>query len=496
MKAPLALLALLAALGFAVRLRGVAGPPFDFHPTRQYYALLFAQDYRHALCGDVRSPEALAARENRQGEALLEPPLVPAATALGWCLLGRESTALPRVLLATIWCLGAVFLGLLVRAHGGRTAASLVAAGWMLFHPYAIAAGRSVQPDGPMVVLLVGGAYALARWLDARDRRWMRAAVAFFGAALFVKVVAVFFVGALLAMAWWVVRRDAPGARPFTRHDLGWLVAAALPSALWYADGWWGHGFLRVQSQGRFQPHLLVTARFWIELSHRLAAVTGLIPLAVAVGVMALALRGRARAFAVAWFTAQVVLGAAFTFHIHTHDYYALPLVPWVGLTLGMGVDALVDVVPRGRRLVAGAVLIGAALLGLRATLVAWRDADLAVRDAGPVVADAARIGDAVGHGRDVLMQARWYGLPAKFHGRFAAEYWPDHNDLADDARPWGVVDRMRLGYHGRRFGWFVLADPRERRLQPALWDHLTSHHPVASESARVVVFRLREPQR
>lgn len=486
-------LLLLALIGVAVRLRGVTAPPFDFHPTRQYYALLFAQDYRHALCGDARSPEALAARENRQGESLLEPPVVPAVTAAGWCALGDESTALPRVLAAVVWCSGAFALGLLVRSLGGGAVASLFAAAWMLFHPYAIAAGRSVQPDGPMVALLLAGGHALARWLDAGDRRWMRAAALFFGAAVFVKLVAIFFVGPLLAAAFLPFGRDPRSERAGVR-SAAWFVGSMVPAALWYADGWWGHGFLRAQGQGRFQPQLLGTAHFWRELSLRLDAVVGLAALGLAVVAMGLAMRGRARAFALAWFAGQAALGVAFTFHVHTHDYYCLPLVPWVGMGLGLAAEALVGRLPRGRSVAAITALAVASMLGLRATRSAWRDADLAVRDAGTVVQDAARIGAAVGHDRDVLMQARWYGLPTKFHGRFAAEYWPDHLDLAGDPNPWSPSERMARAYHGRRFGWFVLADTRERTLQPALWEHLVDRHPVVLQTQRVIVFRLVGP--
>jgi hypothetical protein len=147
-RAPLvAALALLTALGLRARLRNASAPPFDFHPTRQYYALLFAQDFRHQFCGDPRSPEARAARANREGEALLEPPGVPALTALGWCALGRESLALPRVLMSLAWALGALAAAWLTRVLGGGTLAPLLAATWCLFHPYALAAGRSAQPD-------------------------------------------------------------------------------------------------------------------------------------------------------------------------------------------------------------------------------------------------------------------------------------------------------------------------------------------------------------
>lgn len=452
---------LLAALGVVVRLHGVSAPPFDFHPTRQYYALLFAQDYRHTLCGDARSPEALAARASREGEALLEPPLIPAVTAVGWCALGVESTALPRVLQSVVWSLGALALAGLAQALGGGPLAALTAAGWMLFHPYAIAAGRSVQPDGPMVTLLLVGAWQLARHRDDGDHRAWRRGICALSAAALVKLVAVFFAAPLVL---WSMR-----TRPKSLGDKALAAGSLIPAGLWYAWGWFVEGSLRHQGGGRFRPWLLLTGEFWNELGARVERVTGLWPVALSLSLTLLALRGRARSLSLAWFAGQVCLGVAFTQHIYTHDYYSLPLLPWVGLALGLSVDRAVRGLSRGQGAVAAGVTLCGALLALRGVRGAWRDAGLALRDAGGEVREAERIGQAVGHGADVLMQARWYGLPMKFHGRFAAEHWPDHVELAEDARAWSVEERVRRGYRGRRFNWFVVADLPELSRQPAL---------------------------
>ncbi|MFO0625140.1 MAG: glycosyltransferase family 39 protein [Polyangiales bacterium] len=478
----LAALALLTALGLGARLRGAATPPFDFHPTRQYYALLFAQDYRHRLCGDPRSPEALAARANREGEALLEPPVVPALTALGWCALGRESLALPRVLMSLAWCLGALAAAWLTRALGGGALAPLVAATWCLFHPYALAAGRSAQPDVPMVALLLLGAACLARGRDDPSPRWSRRAAAALGAAVLVKLVAVFFAAPLVA--WRVLR-----GRAMSLRDKGLFALTVAPAALWYAGGWFVEGSLRHQGSGRFRPALLGTAVFWRDLATRVDTVTDLRAFYAAVAVAALVLRGPARAVSLAWLLGQVALGIAFTQHIYTHDYYLLPLLPWVGVTLALGAHAALPQGPRARILAHALALPLALALAARGTARAWRDADASLRLGAPVVDDARRLGAALGHRRDVLMQAPWYGLPHKFHGRFAAEYWPDHVDLADDPRPWSPAERVRRAYPGHTFARFVVADPAEVTAQPALWQMLTTRCTPTLRDARLAVF-------
>jgi hypothetical protein len=482
-RAPLvAALALLTALGLGARLRNASAPPFDFHPTRQYYALLFAQDFRHQFCGDPRSPEARAARANREGEALLEPPVVPALTALGWCALGRESLALPRVLMSLAWALGALAAAWLTRVLGGGTLAPLLAATWCLFHPYALAAGRSAQPDVPMVALLLLGAACLARGRDDPDARWTWRAAAALGTAVLVKLVAVFFAAPLVA--WRVLR-----GRSMSLRDKGSFALALAPAACWYAWGWFVEGSLRHQGSGRFRPALLGTAVFWSDLARRVDTVTGLRVFYVTAALGALLLRGPARAVSLALLLGQVGLGVAFTQHIYTHDYYLLPLLPWVGVTLALSVSALLSRIPQGRSLAQGITLALALGLAARGTSRAWRDADRNVRLGAPVVDDARRLGAVLQHRRDVLMQAPWYGLPHKFHGRFAAEYWPDHVDLADDPHPWSPAARVRLGYPGHAFARFVVADPAEITAQPALWQMLTTRCTPTLRDARLAVF-------
>jgi hypothetical protein len=333
-----------------------------------------------------------------------------------------------------------------------------------------------------MVALLLLGAACLARGRDDPDARWTWRAAAALGTAVLVKLVAVFFAGPLVA--WRVLR-----GRSMSLRDKGSFALAVAPAALWYAWGWFVEGSLRHQGSGRFRPALLGTEVFWSDLARRVDTVTGLRVFYVTAALGALALRGPARAVSLAFLLGQVGLGVAFTQHIYTHDYYLLPLLPWVGVTLALSVDALLSRIPRGRSIAQGLTLALALGLAARGTAQAWRDADRNVRLGAPVVDDARRLGAVLQHRRDVLMQAPWYGLPHKFHGRFAAEYWPDHLDLADDPRPWSPAERVRRGYPGHAFARFVVADPAEIPAQPALWQMLTTRCAPTLRDARLAVF-------
>ena len=105
-----------------------------------------------------------------------------AATAVGTAT-GASGAVLGGIL---AWALGALTAAWLTRVLGGGTLAPLLAATWCLFHPYALAAGRSAQPDVPMVALLLLGAACLARGRDDPDARWTWRAAAALGTAVLV----------------------------------------------------------------------------------------------------------------------------------------------------------------------------------------------------------------------------------------------------------------------------------------------------------------------
>lgn len=485
----------LALVGWALRLRALDAPPFDFHPTRQYYALIFADDLRHTLCGDPASPEAQAARENRRDEALLEPPLLPAVGALGGCIAGRDAMSpVARGLIALVWCLGALAAGALAEALGATLLGAALCAAWMLFHPYAFAAGRSFQPDAPMVALLL---FASWQWVTGLQRvapRRVEYAALAFGLAVLVKLVAIFLAAGVMAGGLIATRCTPTGFVRRYRRAVWVGLAAITPAALWYADGFFGHGFLRTQSQGRFQPHLLTTQAFWDALALRVDAVTGLGAFWLSLGLATLTAGRAARAVTLGWLAGQLALGLVFTFHIYTHDYYNLPLIPFAGLGLGLGVSALERALARHTpRLALGAVTalgLGAAALSGRAVRDAWRDAASAVSAGQATVVDAASVGARVRHTPHVLVQAPWYGLALKFTGQFAAEYWPEPLDITEESPMLSPAERAARRYKGEVFRYFVLGDAASLGAQPALAAWLGATHSCNAEGRRSRVYR------
>lgn len=466
-------LAAMVALGWLVRLRHITAAPFEFHPTRQYYGALIARYYDVVARGEPSAAVRAVAKANCDN--LVEPPVLPLLSVLVDRLTGHESMTPARALSALVWCLGAAPLAALARRLGAGPSAWVTVALY-LFAPYGILASRAFMPDPWMTALLLTALWALQRDHASPSPSRGRAAAAAWGAVIFVKFVGVIF----LPVMWAATARGRRTPRDAPRA--AWALAMA-PAAAYYAWGYLVAGFLRHASQRRFVPSLLVTSAFWVEWSRRIAAVLG--PVAPFVALLALASlpAGPARRALVGAAVAYALFGVAFTYHIHTHDYYSLMLIPFAALAVGVAASRA--------RAVAARALLGAltAVASAWGVARAWRDEDRLARP--DVVAQAHEVARVVGPTTRALMAAPWYGLPHMYHGGFHAEFWPDDIARLDEHPTWTASQWLSRAYHGERFDWFVLADRAQLRAQPDLARWLAGAR-VAHQSPRTVIYDIR----
>ena len=123
--------------------------------------------------------------------------------------------------------------------------------------------------------------------------------------------------------------------------------------------------------------------------------------------------------------------GIVFTHHIHTHDYYSLPIVLAVALGVGALVDRLATLLPAQwwSSAAAAVVSLGCLTAGSVAVLESQRSERKAALRAE--AARYERIGRMVGHSTRVLVLDGAYGLPLAYHGFMLAATWPLSIDVA-----------------------------------------------------------------
>jgi hypothetical protein len=270
-------------------------------------------------------------------------------------------------------------------------------------------------------------------------------------------------------------------------------------------------GRLSGQADLSFRPVLLQTQYFWLNWRKLLVHVAqGDLPLAAAAIGVCFARRGRARRTLIVLWLSYLAYGATFTYHINSHDYYQLPCVPIIALSLAALAERL-RWLSRNRpghriqntlgKLVRVALTAGSVWLAF-ATLEAIE------RDAYPRThRDSNRrhdtryqeIGRSVQHSlHTVFLTSDSYGGPLMFYGELAGWYWPTHRDIhnaANRGKPrFDPVQRLvDLRAQGAEF--FVSSPPDELPKQPTLFKLLRHDYPLRTRTDDYLIFDLRRPR-
>lgn len=497
-------LALALLLGLGIRLYDLTDLPFDYHPTRQWRGLIIARGIYYRALPQAPEPQRTLALEAMQREGVIEPLVMETLMAWVFRLAGPKALWGGRLLSSVFWVLG----GLAVYAFGretGREGAGLLAAVYFLFVPYAMIASRSVQPDSLMVALMAWALWAAVRWQRRRTVWSAVLAGLLAGAAIFVKTVAVFMLGGALLGLTLASASAAPGRkqrwpdlRALLRDHQIWLLAglAALPVLLYYVYGLFIAGFLRQQLAFRFFPELWRDPAFYIRWVEMATGIAGfVVVLAGMVGVL-LFRRRALRGLGVGLWLGYAAYALTFPYHTITHDYYQLPLIGIVAVSLVPLAGALLQAVDRleNRRMVQTAIV---ALVVFGVLFKVW-DARviLARRDYRGEAVDWRRFAQIIPADRSVLALTQTYGFPLSYYAWVNAERWPTRADtdlrLLAGQSPGQLSDRRfdLLEEHDL----FLVTQFSEFEAQADLKEYLTEHYAIFDEGPGYLIYDLRSP--
>ena len=493
-----ALLAVAFACALAVRLLGVADSPLTFHPTRQYLGLRIARAQFYAGRSDIPAPIRRAVRVNAQSAPQLEPRILEAAVVAGYHLLGGERIWLGGALSSLLWVvLGGSSLFLIARRLASDLAA-VVALAFYLFAPYAIVASRTFQPDPAMVAFMLAAVLALLRHHDDPKATTLASAGLLAAMAILIKPTAVFVImGAIAALA-----ISSAGLRKglLGRGTTGLVAITLAPAAVFYIHAIVTGTAASSNAETSFIPSLFGQAGYWRGWLHIIDGTVGVVLALCALSAIVLGRSREARLLIGGLFSGYLVYGLVFNYHIHTHDYYSLQLLPIIGLGLGMSADAAVTRVRRMQLspITRPAVALTVAVL---AGALLWSGLDAATLRSSPSPADVAaqseRIGELVSHSTHVVTLAPAYGWPLGFYGSISGTSWPSY--ASGDFRQMELLgeavstSRQRLDQLVRSGAeWFVVADPGELDRQPDLKPLLDSSARLAGEGDGFLVYDLR----
>lgn len=387
---------------------------------REYTSAIFARTFYFEGNSSIEPWRKEIARITRERQPILEPPITEYLVSLMYRIAGREEIWFARLLTSTFWLAGGWFLFLAARRLVPLPAA-IFAAGYYLFVPSGVLLSRSFQPDSLMMMMFMISFYLILRYFDTPSTRNLLLAAFISSVTLLIRPLVVFvlfsaFTGLLL------YHRKSLKAlieRPFILFS---LVSLSLPF-VYYGYGILFAGFMQWKIASSFRPYLYFRSAFWVDWFFLAVNAVGL-PALIAVVLGFPFIRSKpVRVLLLSMFAGYIFFGLFFTFHIHTHDYYHIQLIP----IAAFGAYPLVTLFFEQLSRVPGklkwlAVGAGALLILLFS--------DLQVRDSlykqvfeAPDV--AREIGEVVNHSQNTVFVAYHYGLPLEYYGELSGTFWP-----------------------------------------------------------------------
>ncbi len=483
----IAALILLLGLGLAIRLYDLTDLPLDFHPTRQLLSALKARGMYYQTLTDVSEDQRDFAIQQWKIRAAIEPELVERMVAFTYQFTG-EQLWVARVYSSAFWVIGAVFLFLLARRLTSVDGA-LVTTAFYLFAPYAVSASRSFQPDPLMVMLIIIFWWAVSKWSDEpTSYKWAIIAGLFGGFAIYVKFVAAFFViGGGLGSA---LRRDSVLETLRRPQVYVMTVLGILPGAAYVIYGVWVAGYLGQQFGGRFIPTLFLSPSYYLGWVGMLNIVIG--SMALMLGLLGLFFwEDEKRRLLFALWAGYAFFGIYFNYHISSHDYYSLPLIPIVALSLAPLADwFFAQLAKLTATRLARIAAIGILVLGLFASLWNLR-AEMKRIDYRPEIQMWAEISEKISD-KNVVGLTQDYGSRLAYWGWRSITSWQTYGDLIyhDDLRGAQNDFEQQFESIAVKKALFLVTDFDELDRQPLLKEKL-SEYPIFADGDGYIIFNL-----
>ncbi len=316
-------------LGTALRFIDLTDLPLDVFPQRQLRGAIIARAIYYQLLPNadpaLRSQAVYLANTMDKNE----PGVFESIVGATYLLTGGEVLWVARIYAILFWLLGGVALYLLA-SKLTSPAAAIAPLIYYFFLPWSVIFGRIFQPELPMIMLTLWAAYTLYRWSETPTWKWAIATGVLAGLAAYVKLPAVF---PIILMLIGVVLYTL-GFKKAIKNGQVWVMAALflIPPAIYYL-------FVIQSSSVEYVGFTLGLLKDLVQPSFYIRWIIfagGIVDLGIAfvsfVGVWLLP--KKARIISLALWVGYLIYGMAFAHHIISHEYYSIPLIPAVALSL------------------------------------------------------------------------------------------------------------------------------------------------------------------
>lgn len=472
--------------GLGVRLLDLKDPPLDYAATRQLRSALIARGMYYQW--EEEAPQWKRDTAIKQGQhSMIEPPIMETLVAGTYGVIGSEKVWIARIYSSLFWTLGGVGLFFLLKEWVSLNGA-YVGLIYYLFNPFGLVASRTFQPDPLLTALIVITWYFFYRWHKSSSWKWSLLTGLSAGGAMLVKSTAVFFL--LGGMAVLVLRKKS--LRKTLKDGQVWAMAviSGAPVLLYHLYGLIFVGTLGQQFQGRFFPELLLDKTYYLGWEDSLATVAGheVILLAGLVGMIYIITKKQAAFWSGIW-AGYVAYSIFFTYHITTHDYYHLPVIPLLAISLAGFFELLVskiELFSRNRLIKAG--LAAAVLVGMTGGAYLFYRNDYR-HEPGFYY----QVANMVPRDSRKIVMSQDYGNRISYYGWITPRPWKDPGKM-DYSQPYAENKESFAQYfeaYTAGFDYFIITQVNQFQKNEYLYRYLHDQYPLVEEGGGYLIFDL-----
>ena len=483
------ILAVALLAGFGLRMINLKDPPLDFAGTRQLFSALKARGIYYQYV--TNAPDATRRMAISLGNVgIVEPPVLENIVGQTYRLTG-EYLWIGRIYSSFFWVIAGLALFLLIREFAS-TSAAMIGTLFYLFVPFGVVASRAFMPDPLMVCLIIFSLWALFRWQNTSSWKWAIAFGILSGATLFVKNLSVFivvggFTGVILG---------ARGLKRSIRDLQVWVMGAllVLPVGIYTL-----YGMLKLNMAGqlalRFFPNMWIDPAFYFRWAFTVNANIGWAAVLLAALSIFLADPKRERPLLIGLWAGYLLFGMTFAYHFFTHDYYQLPFIPVVAISMSPGLRVFFQrFFELSTGLFSRLALTAIVLIGI--AIPAWYTRDQIVKANYYNEPNFwAEIGDKLGHAGGVVALTQDYGYRLAYWGWQGAENWFTSADIGVRYMAGQNPDMLKTFQHdtaGKKY--FLVTMFGELDNQPVVKDLLYKNYPIYAQTDEYVIFDLQHP--
>ncbi|MCA9894645.1 MAG: glycosyltransferase family 39 protein [Anaerolineae bacterium] len=495
------ILIVLFVTALGIRMVDSAMTPYFRFDTREYYSAVIAKGNYYELI-DAPEPARSAVILNRDRQPVNEPPVMEFLVAHLWALLGDNNLAVATLLSSIFWLIGGWFVYQIAMLIGSSDGA-IFALAIYLFVPVGIIQSNNFQPDPLMIMMVLASIFTFLRYAQSPTTSRLVQAGILTGLTILLKLQASF----LLAPVFLMLSVYRHGWR---KTFLGWhsylfAVLALAPVGLYLFYGFFITERFQENAGGRLLPNLLLTTTFWRGWLRLINYEVGFILLVGGLlGVLASKDRLR-RYLLIGMWLGYIFLGLVFTYNMHTHRYYHLPLIPIVALSVAEGLAAYaLYIKSNAANRLARMAIYGLVALSISLSIIlviGSHDNEPETLDYEAEVQAAIEIGQMLDHDQNTIILGHAYALPMLYHSELSGATWLPSVEVAawhlsgrsiPDDTPEHLAQRIFEESGIDDPSYFIVTDMHEWEHQVGLREYLTTHHPIVAETDLYIIFDLR----